>query len=100
MRQKLVFFAVACLVALPLAAASHAPVQDQTTTPPQAVSAQQAVAPMATPVSVSSSPLAVSPITALTIIRCTTSPDCALYCMELYGASGGECINFRCVCYF
>lgn len=100
MRQKLVLFAVACLVALPLAAAPAAPVHGQAPTIALAVSAQQAVAPTATPACAASSPLPVSPIMTLSIIRCTTSPDCDLYCMELYGASSGECINFRCVCYF
>lgn len=99
MRQKLVFLAVACLIALPLAAASNAPAQTQATAPApaQVVNAQQAV-PQAN-AAVNPLPLGVSPIlSAVTPGRCGTNADCRTYCLQTYGSPYGVCVNYWCKC--
>lgn len=100
MRQNLVFLAVACLIALPLAAASNAPVQDQAAAPAPAVSAQQAVAPVATPATATQCPLAVIPAPSVVVGACNKDSDCYNYCLERYGWPDGRCLNYKCTCYF
>jgi|GEM_PF-2326369 len=97
MRQKLVFLAVLCMIALPLAAAPSSTAQA-----PATVQSAPASPSACTPLSVTGMVLPIQlPLSSVLYFgegRCATGADCTDWCLQNWGSPYGFCVDTWCKC--